>query len=78
MLDKRKRSKDTCRDTGKESQMATSPKPRVEVESETEQVAQRISRDPSTRERIKLAIADLQKGRVISREEVIKKLKKHA
>lgn len=79
MLDKFKRSSDTNADTSsKEPRMATSPKPAVEFESETDQVVKKLSRNNKFFEGIKSAIADWKAGRVQSRKEAIKILKKRA
>lgn len=78
MLDKFKRSSDTNADTPKEQRMATSPKPTVEFESETDQVVKKLSRSNKFVEGIKSAIADWKAGRVQSREEAIEILKKRA
>jgi predicted transcriptional regulator len=79
MLDKFKRSSDTCPDTPEESRMATSPKPTIDVEADTdERIVRKISRDPRVIARIKQSIADSENGRVVSRDEATEKLKKRA
>lgn len=78
MLDKNKKRTDTCREIEKKSQELEMPVTARRIAlSETARAAKMVAANRGIRESIRMSVSDSREGRVVAREQAIKRLKKH-